>query len=83
MEKVEKTIKVTEDTYRKINALVGVLREKEKRPVSMNDAISKALSEIRIARPKLSDFAGSWKMNDKEAKKLKKEIRELWKSWKI
>ena len=83
MEKVEKSIKVTEDTYRKINALVGFLREKEKKPISMNDAISKVLSEVRLAKPKLSDFAGSWKMNDMEAKKLKKEIRNLWKTWKI
>ena len=80
---MEKSIKVTEDTYRKINALVGFLREKEKRPVSMNDAISKVLSEVRLAKPKLSDFAGSWKMSDREAKKLKKDIRGLWKTWKI
>lgn len=79
---MEKTIKVTEETYKRINALVGVLREKEKKPVSMNDAILKALSEIRVSKPKLSDFAGSWKMTDKEAEKLKKEIRDLWKSWK-
>lgn len=80
---MEKSIKVTEDTYRKINALVGFLREKEKKPVSMNDAISKVLSEIRLTKPKLSDFAGSWKMNDREAEKLKKDIRDLWKTWKI
>ena len=80
---MEKSIKVTEDTYRKINALVGFLREKEKKPVSMNDAISKVLSEVRLAKPKLSDFAGSWKMSDREAKKLKKDIRGLWKTWKI
>jgi len=83
VEKVEKTIKVKEETYRKINALVGVLREKEKKPVSMNDAILKALTEVRVAKPKLSDFAGSWKMSDAEAKKLKKEIRDVWKTWKI
>ena len=80
---MEKSIKVTEDTYRKINALVGFLREKEKRPVSMNDAISKVLSEVTLTKPKLSDFAGSWKMSDREAKKLKKDIRDLWKIWKI
>ncbi len=80
---MEKSIKVTEDTYRKINALVGFLREKEKKPVSMNDAISKVLSEVRLAKPKLSDFAGSWKMSDREAKKLKKDIRGLWNTWKI
>lgn len=80
---MEKTIKVKEETYRKINALVGLLREKEKKPVSMNDAISKALAEVKVAKPKLSDFAGSWKMSDAEAKRLKKEIRDVWKTWKI
>lgn len=79
---MDKTIKVSEETYRRINTLVGMLREKEKKPVSMNDAILKALSEVKVGRPKLSDFAGSWKMSDSEAKKLKKDIRNLWKSWK-
>jgi predicted CopG family antitoxin len=83
VEKVEKTIKVNEETYKRINYLVGLLREKEKKPVSMNDALLKFLSEVREVKPKLSDFAGSWKMSDAEAKKLKKEIRDLWKTWKI
>ncbi len=80
---MEKTIKVKEETYRKINALVGILREKEKKPVSMNDAILKALTGVKVAKPKLSDFAGSWKMSDAEAKRLKKEIRDVWKRWKL
>ena len=80
---MEKTIKLKEETYRKLNSFVGFLREKEKRPISMNDAVLKAVSEVRMNKPKLSDFAGSWKMNDAEAKKLKKGIRGLWKTWKI
>ena len=77
---MEKTVKVDEETYRKINAVVGVLREKEKKPVSMNEAISKILSEAKISKP--SDFAGSWDIRDEESEKLKKDIRGLWKSWK-
>ena len=80
---MEKTIKIKEVTYKKLNAFVGLLREKEGKPISMNYAIAKALSEVRLAKPKLSDFAGSWKMTDAEAEKLKKEIRDVWKKWKI
>ncbi|MBI2076305.1 MAG: hypothetical protein HYT72_03610 [Candidatus Aenigmarchaeota archaeon] len=78
---MEKTIKVSEKTYRRINELVGALREKKGKPVSINEALSEVLTEMKKSKP--SDFAGSWKMSDKEAANLKKEIRELWKSWKI
>lgn len=80
---MEKTIKLKEEVYKKLNKYAGSLRIKERRPVSMNYAIAKALSEVKLAKPKLSDFAGSWKMTDAEAKKLKKEIRDVWKRWEI
>ena len=38
---MEKTIKVDENTYKMINELVGEMRSEEKRPVSMNEALSK------------------------------------------
>jgi len=30
----------------------------------------------------IMDFAGSWKMNDKKAEEMDKELKRLWKSWK-
>ncbi|MBI2084580.1 MAG: hypothetical protein HYT70_03140 [Candidatus Aenigmarchaeota archaeon] len=80
MEKVEKTIKIKEEIYNRLNKYVGMLRVKERKPVSMNDAISDLLK--REDKPSILSFAGTWSYkSDAEIKKLKKEIREVWKKW--
>ena len=78
---MDKTIKVSEDGYKKLNSFVGYLRSKEKKPVSMNEALLELLS--RVESRKIEDFAGSWTMDDKEAEKIKKDIKRLWKTWKL
>lgn len=80
MLKVEKTIKVDERTYRLLNELVGEMRAEEKRPVSMNEALSRLL--IRKKR-NIMDLAGAWKMSDKEAEKIKRDIKRRRRSWTI
>ncbi len=80
VEKVEKSIKVKEELYNRLNRYVGMLRVKERRPVSMNDAISELLKTEK--RGDIMSFAGTWTMTDKEAEKMKKGISDLWKSWK-
>jgi predicted CopG family antitoxin len=75
--KVEKTIKVDENTYRMLNELVG---EEEKRPVSINEALSKVLKEKK--KRNIMDFAGSWKMSDSEEKKMKAGLKKAWSEWK-
>lgn len=80
VEKVEKTIKVSNEVYERLNMLVGMLRGKEKRPVSMSTALLKILPKASTAKP--SDFAGAWKMSESEADELIKDTKKLWKSWK-
>lgn len=80
MLKVEKTIKVNENTYKLLNELVGKIRAEEKRPVSMNEALSRLLNE---KKRNIMDFAGSWDMSDKEAEKIKHDIKRHRKSWAI
>ena len=75
-----KSIKVSEEVYQRLNALVGIMREKERKPVSINTAILRILPRVSASKP--SDFAGSWKMSEMEAQKLKNETRKLWKLWK-
>jgi len=77
---VEKTIRVKEKTYRMLNELVGEIRAEEKTPVSMNEALSRLLKEKK--RRNVMDFAGSWKMSDKEAEKMKKRLKRAWSEWK-
>ncbi len=77
---MEKSIKVSEEVYRRLNMLVGALREREKRPVSISTALSLILPNAETAKP--SDFAGSWKMSESEATEMINDTRKLWKSWK-
>lgn len=77
---MEKTIKVDENTYRRLNELVGEIRTEEKRPVSINEALSKLLKEKK--KKNIMDFAGSWEMSDSEEKRMKTGIKKVWSEWK-
>jgi len=77
---VEKTIKVDENTYRMLNELVGEIRAEEKRPVSINEALSKVLKEKK--KRNIMDFAGSWEMSDSEEKRTKAGLKKAWSEWK-
>lgn len=78
---MDKTVKVDENTYKMINELVGELRSEEKRPVSINEALSRILKEKKMKR-NIMDFAGSWNMSDKEAEKMKADLKKTWSKWK-
>ncbi|MBI4170896.1 MAG: hypothetical protein HY514_04325 [Candidatus Aenigmarchaeota archaeon] len=77
---MEKTIKVDENTYRMLNELVGEIRSEEKRPVSINEALSKVLNEKK--KRNIMDFAGSWEMSDSEEKRMKTGLKKAWSEWK-
>ena len=78
---MEKTIKVKPDVYNRLNRYAGMLRIKERKPVSMNKAISELLKN-EIKKPDILNFAGVWSSkSDAEIKKLKREIRDVWKTW--
>jgi len=76
-----KTIKIGEKGYKELNRYAGVLRAKENRPVSMNEALLRLLEKSR--KSDITRFAGSWKMTDKELEKIKEDLGRLWKTWKI
>lgn len=72
------SIKISEENYKRLCTLSGRLREKLHKPVSINEAISFLYKKRRI-----SDLAGAWKMNNKEAEEFMAGLREGWKRWKI
>ena len=72
------SIKISEENYRKLNSLSGTLREKFGKPISINDAITHLSRKMNV-----SDLAGSWKMNDAEAKDFTNNLRRGWSKWKI
>ena len=79
---MDKTIKVDKNTYEMINELVGEIRAEEKRPISINEALSRVLKEKKRHKHNIMDFAGSWKMSDEEAKKMKAGLKKAWSEWK-
>ena len=72
------SIKISEENYGRLSFLSGKLREMLYRPVSLNETIS-----FLYNRRRLSDLAGSWKMNDKDAELFLRDVKRGWKEWKI
>jgi hypothetical protein len=73
------TVKVSKQTYKKLNELAGELRSRLGRPVSVDEALDYAMKQKR-AKP--SDYAGSWSMSDAEEKRIEKSLESVWKRWK-
>ena len=76
-----KTIKISPKVYAELNAFTGLLSDRLKRRVSIDDALEDLLS--RADRNKPSDFAGAWIMSDEEEEEIKKSLVELWRTWKM
>jgi predicted CopG family antitoxin len=71
-----KSIKLSEETYRKLVELAGKLQAEFKKPVSMEDAIKYLLKR------KIGDLAGSWDVSDEEVREIKESLSKGWKTWK-
>jgi len=75
-----KTIKISPKIYAELHAFTGLLSERLKRRVSIDDALEDLLSHAHRNKP--SDFAGAWVMSDKEEEEIKESLKELWETWK-
>jgi predicted CopG family antitoxin len=75
-----KTIKIKDETYESLNIFVGELRKELKKPVSIDEAVRRLLN-IRKKLP--SQYAGAWKMDEKEVKEIKQKLSESWKKWEL
>ena len=73
-----KAIKISDHNYRWLCTIAGEIQAEEGRPVSIDEAIT-----IVRKGGKITDLAGSWKMSDKEAANMIKDIRRGWKKWRI
>jgi predicted CopG family antitoxin len=76
-----KTITISPMIYAELNAFMGILSDRLKRRVSINDALENLLP--RAHRNKPSDFAGAWVMSDEEEEEIKKSLKELWGTWEL
>jgi hypothetical protein len=75
------TVKVSEETYKKLNRLAGKLRSKTGRPISVDEALDFALKR-KSNNLSPSDF-GSWaSMSDAEEEDILRSLDKFWKGWK-
>jgi predicted transcriptional regulator len=75
-----KTIKVSKETYAKLNEIAGELQIKLRRSVSIEEAM-KDLIKRKEKGKKISDLAGSWNITNTESKEIETSIEETWKKW--
>jgi predicted transcriptional regulator len=71
-----KSIKLSEETYRRLVELAGKLQIEYKKPVSIDDAIKYLLKR------RISHLAGSWEVNEDELREIKESLRKGWETWK-
>lgn len=76
-----KTIKVSDETYRRLCEKAGKLQAELKRPVSIDEAIRYLLGEVGKAG--VSELAGSWELSDEEAEEIFSSLRRWWRSWRL
>ena len=75
-----KTIRVDEETYRKLVEQAGRLQARFKRPVSLDEAIRYMTEGIRTQN-RISDLAGSWEVSDEEVEEIRRALAEGWERW--
>jgi predicted CopG family antitoxin len=79
-----KTIKISEENYRWLLKIASDLQKEHGKVVTFDSAIN-SLKKGNIKKNKnIMDFAGIWEdMTDKEAEKIKKDLKNGWGKWKI
>lgn len=70
-----KSIKISEETYKKLVEVAGRLQSELKRSISIEDAIK------YLMRRRISDLSGSWDVSDEEAREIKESLRKGRKAW--
>lgn len=75
-----KTIRVDEETYKRLMEQAGRLQALLRRSVSLDETI-RYLTEGLRGQNRISDLAGSWMVSDEEAEEIRKGLAEGWEKW--
>ncbi len=73
------TVKVSRETYEKLNEVAGRLRARLRRPVSVDEALD---ATFKAGKTRPSDFAGTLSLTENEAQDIIKELNNFWSKWK-
>ncbi|MBS7631478.1 hypothetical protein KEJ47_07910 [Candidatus Bathyarchaeota archaeon] len=75
-----KTVRVDEETYRRLVEEAGRLQAILKRSVSLDEAIRYLTEGVR-AQNRISDLAGSWEVSEEEVNEIRKALARRWEKW--
>lgn len=78
-DRMGKTVRVDEETYRRLCEEAGRLQAVLRRPVSLDEAVRYLVGAKFSAE--ISDLAGSWKVSEEEVESIKKSLEEGWRGW--
>jgi predicted CopG family antitoxin len=76
-----KTIKISGENYKWLIGIASELQRQKGRPVSLDEAIGDRIKKSNVDN--ILNIAGTWRMSDKEAEKIKKSVKKGWTKWKI
>ncbi len=79
MAKMAKTLKVSDETYERLNQIAGRLRAQEGEPVSLDETIRRLLNESQTTS--IQDYRGAWTMTDDEQENFERALKEAWSRW--
>lgn len=74
-------MKISDETYQRLNRLAESLGSATDQPASMDAAIAHLLDNQLPARTSATDFEGAWEMDDEEAKEIARSLDEMWATW--
>ncbi len=77
-----KTIKISEENYLWLLGIASQLQKKLNYSITLNDTLNEIKKKSSYSG-NLSSLAGGWKIAESKAEKMKKEIKQGWKKWKI
>lgn len=78
---MSKSLRVDDETYRKLCEIAGELQSKLKRPVSVDEAIRSIIQMPKRNQNKITDLAGTWRLTDEELGEIMESLRKGWRRW--
>lgn len=78
---VRRKVKISNETYHRLNRITDEISQQTGRHLSMESAIIRLLDERMKTSP--VDFAGSWDMDDREAEEILRTIKDVGSTWRV
>ena len=78
---MSKSLRVDDETYRRLCEIAGRLQAKLKRPVSVDEAIRSVIQMPQGKQKKITDLAGTWKLTDEELREIMESLHKGWRRW--